>query len=46
MRIDYIIILSDIFHFDLRDFHPPLGPTPIVDFHHHGIVVEFSSKEL
>jgi hypothetical protein len=23
---------KDPFHFDLRDFHPPLGPTPVDKF--------------
>ncbi|MEC3440932.1 hypothetical protein P9136_30240, partial [Bacillus cereus] len=22
-------------HFDLRDSHPPLGPTPLAEFHRH-----------
>lgn len=33
--------------FDLRGFHPPLGPTPDAEFHgHYGIVVERYSNLL
>jgi len=42
MRIDYIIFhIMEGYHFDLRDSHPPLGPTPIAEFHcYFRIVVE------
>jgi len=32
-QIISLYFIQVFFHFDLRDSHPPLGPTPIAEFH-------------